>query len=55
MDEGTQVRIEASTMEGAPDVFLMNQDQVDLYTSGGTAVPHAYREQICYSSHLVVT
>ena len=37
MDEGTQVRIEASTMEGAPDVFLMNQDQVDLYTSGGTA------------------
>lgn len=36
MDEGTQVRIEASTMEGAPDVFLMNQDQVDLYTSGGT-------------------
>ncbi|DAC06895.1 MAG TPA: hypothetical protein D7H80_05780, partial [Candidatus Poseidoniales archaeon] len=24
-------------MEGAPDVFLMNQDQVDLYTSGGTA------------------
>ena len=37
MDEGTQVRIEASTMQGAPDVFLMNQDQVDLYTSGGTA------------------
>ena len=37
MDKGTQVRIEASTMEGAPDVFLMNQDQVDLYTSGGTA------------------
>ena len=37
MDEGTQVRIEASTMEGAPDVFLMNQDQVELYNSGGTA------------------
>ena len=37
MDEGTQVRIEASTMEGAPDVFLMNEGQVELYNSGGTA------------------
>ena len=37
MDEGTQVRIEASTMEGAPDVFLMDEDQVELYNSGGTA------------------
>ncbi len=37
MDEGTQVRIQASTMEGAPDVFLMNEDQVELYNSGGTA------------------
>ena len=35
MDEGTQVRIEASTMEGAPE-FPDESDQVDLYTSGGT-------------------
>ena len=53
MDEGTQVRIEASTMEGAPDVFLMNQDQVDLYTSEAPAA--RIQEQICFSSHLVVT
>ena len=37
MDKGTQVRIDVSTMEGAPDVFLMDEDQVDLYNGGGTA------------------
>ncbi len=37
MDEGTQVSIQVSTMEGAPDVFMMNEEQVELYTSGGTA------------------
>ncbi|MEC7744383.1 MAG: PKD domain-containing protein [Candidatus Thermoplasmatota archaeon] len=37
LDAGTQVSIQASTMEGAPDVFLMTQSQVDLYEAGGTA------------------
>jgi len=37
LDSGTQVSIQASTMEGAPDVFLMTQSQVDLYEAGGTA------------------
>ena len=37
VDAGTQVRMEADTMEGAPDVFLMTASQVDTYEQGGTA------------------
>ena len=37
MDTGTQVRIDVSTMQGAPDVFLMDSDQLELYNGGGTA------------------
>jgi len=37
VDAGTQVRMEANTMEGAPDVFLMTSSQVDTYEQGGTA------------------
>ncbi len=37
VDAGTQVRMEANTMEGAPDVFLMTASQVDTYEQGGTA------------------
>ena len=37
VDAGTQVRMEANTMEGAPDVFLMTSSQVALYEQGGTA------------------
>lgn len=37
VDAGTQVRIDAMTMEGAPDVFLMTESQVTLYEAGGTA------------------
>jgi len=36
VDAGTQVRMEANTMEGAPDVFLMTSSQVALYEQGGT-------------------
>ena len=37
VDTGTQVRMEANTMEGAPDVFLMTASQVQTYEQGGTA------------------
>ena len=37
VDAGTQVRMEANTMEGAPDVFLMTYSQMTLYEQGGTA------------------
>ena len=37
VDAGTQVRMEANTMEGAPDVFLMTASQVEAYEQGGTA------------------
>jgi len=37
VDAGTQVRMEANTMEGAPDVFLMTASQVQTYEQGGTA------------------
>ena len=37
MDKGTQVRIDVSTMQGAPDVFLMDEDQLEMYNGGGTA------------------
>jgi len=37
VDTGTQVRMQANTMEGAPDVFLMTASQVELYEQGGTA------------------
>ena len=37
VDAGTQARIDATTMEGAPDVFLMTESQVTLYEAGGTA------------------
>ena len=37
VDTGTQVRMEANTMEGAPDVFLMTASQVETYEQGGTA------------------
>ena len=37
VDAGTQVRMEANTMEGAPDVFLMTALQVETYQQGGTA------------------
>ena len=36
MDKGTQVRIDVSTMQGA-DVFLMDEDQLEMYNGGGTA------------------
>ncbi len=37
LDEGTQVNLFATTMEGHPDIFLMTQGQLDLYEEGGTA------------------
>ncbi len=37
VDAGTQVRMDANTMEGAPDVFLMTYSQKILYEQGGTA------------------
>ena len=37
VDAGTQVRMVANTMEGAPDVFLMTASQVQTYEQGGTA------------------
>ena len=37
VDAGTQVRMDANTMEGAPDVFLMTYSQKTLYEQGGTA------------------
>ncbi|MFL2493600.1 MAG: hypothetical protein ACJ0HH_02455 [Candidatus Thalassarchaeum sp.] len=37
VDAGTQVRMEANTMEGAPDVFLMTASQAEMYEQGGTA------------------
>ena len=37
VDAGTQVRMDANTMEGAPDVFLMTYSQMALYEQGGTA------------------
>ena len=37
VDAGTQVRMDANTMEGAPDIFLMTSSQVTLYGQGGTA------------------
>ena len=37
VDAGTQVRMEANTMEGAPDIFLMTSSQMTLYEQGGTA------------------
>ena len=37
VDAGTQVRMDANTMEGAPDVFLMTYSQMTLYEQGGTA------------------
>ena len=33
LDEGTQISIEATTMEGAPDVFLMTESQKNAYES----------------------
>lgn len=37
LDEGTQVNLFATTMAGAPDIFLMTQSQLDLYEEGGAA------------------
>lgn len=37
LDEGTQVNLFATTMAGAPDIFLMTQAQLDLYEEGGAA------------------
>ena len=37
VDAGTYVQIFARTMEGNPDIFIMTETQMNLYTSGGTA------------------
>ena len=37
VDAGTYINIFARTMEGNPDVFIMTEDQLNLYSNGGTA------------------
>jgi len=37
LDAGTLVNMFSTTMQGAPDVFLMTENQLDLYEQGGTA------------------
>tara|TARA_B100002052_G_scaffold15459_1_gene12325 strand:+ start:347 stop:2914 length:2568 start_codon:yes stop_codon:yes gene_type:complete len=37
LDEGTQVNIFVTTMQGAPDIFLMTNAQMEFYNEGTTA------------------
>jgi len=37
LDEGTQVNIFVTTMQGAPDIFLVTQTQMEFYEQGTTA------------------
>jgi len=37
VDAGTFIQIFARTMEGNPDIFIMTEDQKNLYSNGGTA------------------
>lgn len=37
LDEGTQVNIFATTMQGAPDIFLVTDTQLEFYEQGTTA------------------
>ena len=37
VDAGTKINIFARTMEGNPDIFIMTEEQKNLYSNGGTA------------------
>ncbi len=37
LDEGTQVNIFVTTMQGAPDIFLVTGTQMEFYEQGTTA------------------
>jgi hypothetical protein len=37
VDAGTNINIFARTMEGNPDIFIMTEEQKNLYSNGGTA------------------
>ncbi|MFL2958221.1 MAG: hypothetical protein ACJZ4Z_05460 [Candidatus Thalassarchaeaceae archaeon] len=37
VDTGTKINVFARTMEGNPDIFIMTEEQKNLYSDGGTA------------------